>query len=49
MSQYLGLPDMVLEAVLAGWTLTLLQLMRDPLREGSKWVIPLLAGSRYHS
>lgn len=43
--EYLKLPTMVLGAVLAGWTLTLLQLVRGPLRDGSSWVIPLLARS----
>ncbi|MFM8857512.1 MAG: hypothetical protein ACKOI2_09995 [Actinomycetota bacterium] len=43
--EYLKLPYMVLGAVLAGWTLTLLQLVRGPLRDGSSWVIPLMARS----
>ncbi len=43
--EYLKLPYMVLGAVLAGWTLTLLQLARGPLRDGSPWVIPLMARS----
>ncbi len=43
--EYLKLPYMVLGAVLAGWTLTLLQLVRGPLRGGAPWVIPLMARS----
>lgn len=42
---YLRLPYMVLGAVLAGWTLTMLQLVHGPLRDGSTWVVPLLARS----
>jgi hypothetical protein len=43
--EYLKLPYMVLGAVLAGWTLNLLQLVRGPLRDGSPWVIPLMVRS----
>jgi|GEM_PF-734614 len=39
---YLRLPYMVLGAVLAGWTFTMLQLVRGPLRDGSAWVVPLM-------
>lgn len=42
---YLRLPYMVLGAVLAGWTLTMLQLVHGPLRDGSTWVVPLMARS----
>ena len=42
---YLKLPYMVLGAVLAGWTLTMLQLVRGPLRDGGKWVVPLMGRS----
>ena len=34
---YLRLPYMVLGAVMAGWTLLLIQLVRGPLREGFRW------------
>lgn len=42
---YLRLPYMVLGAVLAGWTLMMLQLVRGPLRSGASWVAPLMARS----
>ena len=42
---YLRLPFMVLGAVLAGWSLTMLQLVRGPLRDGALWVVPILARS----
>lgn len=42
---YLRLPYMVLGAVLAGWTVTMLQLVRGPLRDGATWVVPLVARS----
>lgn len=42
---YLRLPYMVLGAVLAGWTLTLLQLVRGPLLDGQHWVLPMMARS----
>lgn len=44
-NEYLKLPYMVLGAVLAGWTLTLLQLARRPLRDGAPWVVPLMVRS----
>lgn len=43
--EYLTLPYMVLGAVLAGWTATLLQLVRGPLRNGEAFVVPLVARS----
>lgn len=42
---YLKLPYMVLGAVLAGWTFTMLQLVRGPLRDGATWVVPLMGRS----
>lgn len=42
---YLRLPYMVLGAVLAGWTVTMWQLVRGPLRDGANWVVPLIARS----
>ena len=42
---YLRLPNMVLGAVLAGWTLMMLQLVRGPLRSKASWVVPLMARS----
>lgn len=42
---YLRLPYMVLGAVLAGWSLMLLQLARGPLRDGATWVVALVARS----
>lgn len=42
---YLRLPYLVLGAVLAGWVLTMLQLVRGPLRDGARWVVPVLLRS----
>lgn len=42
---YLRLPYLVLGAVLAGWSLTMLQLVRGPLRDGATWVVPILLRS----
>lgn len=42
---YLNLPYMVLGAVLAGWTTTMMQLVRGPLRDGATWVVPLMTRS----
>ena len=42
---YLKLPYMVLGAVLAGWTVTMLQLVRGPLRDGATWVVPVMGRS----
>ncbi len=42
---YLRLPYMVLGAVMAGWTLSMIQLVRGPLREGSSWAFANLVRS----
>lgn len=42
---YLRLPYMVLGAVLAGWSMTMLQLVRGPLRDGATWVVPIMVRS----
>ncbi|MFM7615957.1 MAG: hypothetical protein ACKO72_00625 [Actinomycetes bacterium] len=42
---YLKLPYVVLGAVLAGWTVTMLQLVRGPQRDGATWVLPLMGRS----
>ena len=42
---YLRLPFMVLGAVMAGWSLLMMQLVRGPLREGSRWAWLMLAQS----
>ena len=42
---YLRLPFMVLGAVLAGWSLMMIQLVRGPLRDGSDWALPVLVRS----
>lgn len=42
---YLRLPVMVLGAVLAGWSLLMLQIARGPLRVGDPWAWPFLARS----
>lgn len=34
---YLRLPFMVLGAVMAGWSVLMIQLVRGPLRQGSRW------------
>lgn len=36
---------MVLGAVLAGWSLMMIQLVRGPLRDGSDWALPVLIRS----
>lgn len=41
---YLRLPFMVLGAVLAGWALTMLVVVRGPLREGAPWALAAIAG-----
>ena len=43
--EYLRLPFMVLGAVLAGWSLMMIQLVRGPLRDGSDWALPVLVRS----
>ena len=42
---YLRLPFMVLGAVMAGWSLLMMQLVRGPLREGSRWAWLMLVQS----
>ncbi|MEY4164926.1 MAG: hypothetical protein RL419_768 [Actinomycetota bacterium] len=42
---YLRLPFMVLGAVMAGWSLLMMQIVRGPLREGSRWAWLMLLQS----
>ena len=42
---YLRLPYMVLGAVMSGWTLLMIQLVRGPLRDGSRWAYRFLVQS----
>jgi hypothetical protein len=42
---YLNLPFMVLGAVMAGWTVMMIQIVRGPLREGSAWALSVLINS----
>ena len=42
---YLRLPFMVLGAVMAGWSLLMMQLVRGPLRGGSRWAWLMLVQS----
>ena len=42
---YLKLPFMVLGAVLAGWAVTMIQIVRGPLRDGSGWALSVLTRS----
>jgi hypothetical protein len=42
---YLRLPFMVLGAVMAGWSLLMIQIVRGPLREGSRWAWLILVQS----
>ena len=42
---YLRLPFMVLGAVLAGWSVMMIQIVRGPLRQGSTWALPILVSS----
>jgi hypothetical protein len=42
---YLRLPFMVLGAVMAGWSLLMMQIVRGPLREGSRWAWVMLVQS----
>lgn len=42
---YLRLPFMVLGAVMAGWSLLMMQLVRGPLRESSRWAWLMLVQS----
>ena len=43
--EYLRLPFMVLGAVMAGWTLLMIQIVRGPLRDGASWSAPFLVRS----
>ena len=42
---YLRLPYMVLGAVMAGWTLLIIQIVRGPLKENSAWAWTFLVRS----
>ena len=42
---YLRLPFMVLGAVMAGWSLLMIQIVRGPLLEGSRWAWSMLMQS----
>jgi peptidoglycan/LPS O-acetylase OafA/YrhL len=42
---YLRLPFMVLGAVMAGWSILMIQMVRGPLREGSRWAWLMLVQS----
>jgi hypothetical protein len=42
---YLRLPFMVLGAVMAGWSLLMMQIVHGPLREGSRWAWLMLVQS----
>ena len=42
---YLKLPFMVLGAVLAGWAMMMLHIVRGPLRNGAAWARPVLIRS----
>ena len=42
---YLQLPFMVLGAVMAGWSVLMIQLVRGPLRDGSRWAWLMLVQS----
>ena len=42
---YLRLPFMVLGAVMAGWSLLMMQIVRGPLREGLRWAWLMLVQS----
>ena len=42
---YLRLPLMVLGAVMAGWSILMIQMVRGPLREGSRWAWLMLVHS----
>ena len=43
--EYLKLPFMVLGAVMAGWAVTMILIVRGPLRDGSPWALPILTRS----
>jgi hypothetical protein len=42
---YLRLPFMVLGAVMVGWSVLMIQLVRGPLRDGSRWAWSMLVQS----
>lgn len=42
---YLKLPFMVLGAILAGWAVLMIHIVRGPLRDGSNWAVPVLTRS----
>jgi hypothetical protein len=42
---YLKLPFMVLGAVMSGWTWMMIQLVRGPLRDGSRWAYQFIVQS----
>lgn len=42
---YLRLPFMVLGAVMAGWSVLMIQIVRGPLRDGSRWAWSMLVQS----
>ncbi len=42
---YLKLPFMVLGAVLAGWAVMMMHIVRGPLRDGSPWARPVMVRS----
>lgn len=42
---YLRLPFMVLGAVLAGWCLLMIEVVRGPLRAGAPWALPAMVRS----
>ena len=42
---YLRLPFMVLGAVMAGWSVLMIQIVRGPLRDGSRWAWLMLVQS----
>ena len=42
---YLQLPFMVLGAVMAGWSVLMMRLVRGPLRDGSHWAWSMLVQS----
>lgn len=43
--EYLKLPFMVLGAVMAGWALLMIQLVRGPVRDGAPWAWTILVRS----
>lgn len=42
---YLRLPFMVLGAVLAGWSIMMMQIIRGPLKDGSPWAATVMSSS----